>query len=350
MTRPAINSHWRRLSAGSVKHEFDRCRSAGDRFDMQTRPTVAIAPLRHACHGCGVCCHGTRPGLTGPDEIARITNLGATLGVTDPVVEGAPRFESGTCVFLTHDQLCMLHRDFGADAKPTRCREFPVQRVQTETQFRVGVDPSCSTSWRTWRTGPHVSSSGLYPVIRSMHPGDAAMEAQLLRMLTGTVAEGLSLLSGRPNPGATRLPIEFDRRLIERVKTIRLQQFLDHSEIGSGLAAPLAHLPDFIDTLDPDNPPSWPVLEPEMDGFAVDLTRRMVFLRYAPLRPAALGMTLLCLAGAVVCAWANPKNDVFGPALSGWSRIIRFQAMWLRMVPDPGTLKWLATGAGAPKV
>jgi len=279
-------------------------------------------------------------------EAARISKLGTELGIANPVVDNAPRFEHGTCVFLSEDNQCTLHRHFGPEAKPHRCQDFPLKRIGVENQLRVGVDPSCSTSWQTWKTGPIIGPEQLEGLITTPVPWsepDIRMESPLLRILGGSIAAALYGLSGQRQQGRG-LPQGFNQRIIETMQSIRLRQFLDHHEIGHKMRAPMNHLPEFIDHLDPKRPPAWPVLSPEMDAFAVRMTQRMVFLRYGPLRPAALGVTLLSLAGAVLCAWADPRPQVFGPAMSGWTRVIRFQAMWLRLAPSPAHLEWLATG------
>jgi hypothetical protein len=86
------------------------------------------------------------------------------------------------------------------------------------------------------------------------------------------------------------------------------------------------------------------VLSPAEDAWAVESTRRMVYLRLAAEIPWGAGIALLVLSGAVICAWADPEPDAFGPALASWNRAIRAQPFWARLLPDQPRLQWLAQG------
>ena len=200
---------------------------------MAKHPTVTLEAPRHVCNGCGVCCVGTHPTLV-DGEAARISKLGTELGIANPVVDNAPRFEHGTCVFLSEDNQCTLHRHFGPEAKPHRCQDFPLKRIGVENQLRVGVDPSCSTSWQTWKTGPIIGPEQLEGLITTPVPWsepDIRMESPLLRILGGSIAAALYGLSGQRQQGRG-LPQGFNQRIIETMQSIRLRQFLDHHEIG----------------------------------------------------------------------------------------------------------------------
>jgi Fe-S-cluster containining protein len=54
------------------------------------------------------------------------------------------RRPSGSCVFLTEDARCGIHRHLGAAAKPQVCREFPYHFVQTPDGVAVGVSFACT--------------------------------------------------------------------------------------------------------------------------------------------------------------------------------------------------------------
>jgi Fe-S-cluster containining protein len=54
------------------------------------------------------------------------------------------RRPSGSCVFLTEDTRCGIHRHLGAAAKPQVCREFPYHFVQTPDGVAVGVSFACT--------------------------------------------------------------------------------------------------------------------------------------------------------------------------------------------------------------
>jgi Fe-S-cluster containining protein len=54
------------------------------------------------------------------------------------------RRSDGSCVFLTSDARCGIHRHLGAGAKPQVCREFPYHFVQTPDGVVVGVSFACT--------------------------------------------------------------------------------------------------------------------------------------------------------------------------------------------------------------
>ncbi|MBT3220778.1 MAG: YkgJ family cysteine cluster protein [Proteobacteria bacterium] len=318
---------------------------------MSQEKVVLLGPLRHRCYACGKCCYGITPGLVDEEEEERIKRHSATLGIENPVEDGAVRFKDGECVLLDSRRLCLVHGEFGLMEKPRRCREFPVKALVTESgEIRAGIDPSCVNTWRSWRDG-EIQDLGS-PILRksSLSPPDVAAESLLIRASAQpgmTVGAMLHLLAGQ-GKGGPGLPDGFARRLILRLQQSRFRQFIGHVEIGWGMEQPLEHLPDAIERLDPDNPPEWPVLDAEAEAFSLEIMRRMLFLRYATLTPASQGQALLVLSGAVACAWADPTFPRFGESLSAWSRATRFRALWLRLLPDPQTLMWLATGREIP--
>ena len=106
-------------------------------------------------------------------------------------------------------------------------------------------------------------------------------------------------------------------------------------------------LADVIERM--ERPPTWiGLLGAEQQAFAVDVIRRMVFLRAGILQPVALSTALLTLAGAVALAWVDPRPAAYGAALSSWTRVLRYQALWLRIAPEPAMLQWLAQGGPPP--
>ena len=54
------------------------------------------------------------------------------------------RTPTGSCVFLTADTRCSIHRHLGAAAKPQVCREFPYHFVETPDGVAVGVSFACT--------------------------------------------------------------------------------------------------------------------------------------------------------------------------------------------------------------
>lgn len=299
---------------------------------------------RHACLGCGHCCTGAFVEVDA-DEARRIEALAPGLGVERPVVDGGLRFTDGHCVFLAEDNRCRLHAHHGAESKPHICRQYPFVAIETEDGPRAGIDPGCSTAWRTWRTGPRFVPDALRTSRRLLPPEQRGAERALLGAMAGdaTVAGLLHLLCTGTR-GGPELPPGFAGRWIGRVKEARLREFLARPDTGRGLREALAPLPETIAALDPAAPPPWR-LPAQLDAWAVEVTRRTIFLRRAIGFPVVQGVALLTLGGAVLCGWASTSPERFGPAIAGWARIVRFRAIWGRLVPDAPSLAHLATGA-----
>jgi len=310
-------------------------------------PLQTLGENRYECLGCGSCCFGHAIGLIDEAEEARIRQAGAQLGVPDPVVDGQLRYADHRCVFHGDDRLCRIHKELGAEVKPLRCQLWPLKIVRADDGLRFGVDPGCLNLWRTWRTGPE-QEPGERMVVRpsATTAAESRVEQQLLAMATAEQATipGLwSVLCGEGRIDATEMPAAVPGRIAVRAKTIRMSQLLGKAEFGDGLIEPLAHLGPFLEALDPAHPPVLR-MSAEQDAFAREVLRRKLWLREAPVSPAAHGLALLTLMGAVVCHWADPTPETFGPALAAWTRMMRFQAFWLRIAPEMEILRWLSTG------
>lgn len=73
-----------------------------------------------------------------------------------PVVDGVKQLEGrwvtgkrdGHCVFLTEHNLCGVHAELGAEAKPHTCRQFPFHYQDTPDGVFVGVSLYCSAAQR----------------------------------------------------------------------------------------------------------------------------------------------------------------------------------------------------------
>ena len=297
---------------------------------------------RHRCFSCGTCCTGVFVALD-EEEQARMERLAPTVGVEQPVVDGGLRFEAGACVFLDEQDTCRLHRHHGPASKPLTCRQFPFAAIETESGPRAGIDPACTSASRTWRAGPSFVPAEIQATRRPLHPSQHEPEAALLRALAEapSIAAMLHLLC-TGSPGGPALPAGFAGRWITRVQAADLGGFLADPDTGRGLRRALAGVPEALQALDPDAPPPWPTLSAEEEAWSLEVTRRMVYLRRAPLIPVVQGVALLTLGGAVASAWTTP--DRFGAALAAWARILRFRRVWQALVPEPATLTWLATG------
>jgi len=316
------------------------------------QPIETLGPLRHHCYACGKCCFGIQVPLPDPEERARITRYGEELGIESAVENNEIRVHEGRCSFLDENLLCSIHKEYGFENKPHRCREFPLKAVQTEGKIlRAAVDPGCVNTYRSWRDGEEQSVDDLIIHNSQWEQPDKNFERIILHGISNqpgaTIGSTLQILAGLTNTHQdAALPPGFAGRLIERAQAARLRQFIHHPELGWGMRSSLEHLPDCIEALDPANPPPWPVLSEEQEAFALEVLRRTLFLRLAPMTPASQGLSLLVLSGAVLAAWADPSEKPFGEALSVWSRIVRIRALWFRFFPDPAIMRWLVTGQG----
>ncbi|MFT4622556.1 MAG: hypothetical protein ACI8PZ_001212 [Myxococcota bacterium] len=308
---------------------------------------AVLGPARHECRACGMCCHGHSVGLTG-DEPARMREYAAALELPDPIDdEGFLRFDGGRCLFLDTDRLCRIHKRWGMAAKPRVCQVYPRRHISTAGGMRFAIDPTCGTGWQSWRTGPAELPLPIEsPTRKPYPPQEVAAEGAVLQA-TGhpqaSVAGLASLVCGGP-PVAADLPPGFADRALTRLRAARLAQLLAKPELGSAVGEALAHLPPALDAIT-DLPP-WPGrLTAEQEAFTLDVVRRAIWLRQAPsMLPAVLGHTLVLTVGAVGLAWADPRPEVYGPALAAWTRVSMQRALWLRLFPDPTVLRWLATG------
>ena len=127
------------------------------------------------------------------------------------------------------------------------------------------------------------------------------------------------------------------------LKRAPVADLIAKEDTGSPAQAALAPVVEMLKTLDPAHPPVFQ-LDAEADAWAVEVIRRMVYLRLAESIPTVQIVVLLMLCGAITCAWADPKFAVFGPAMSAWTRVIRAPIFWTSLIEGPPELVWLATG------
>ena len=240
----------------------------------------------------------------------------------------------------------LIHREFGFAEKPARCQAWPLKLVRTESETRLSVDPGCVSTYRHFADGPLLELPEKV-VVRDgvLDPAQRSVEMALLRasMAPDASVTGLLHMISR-SPGGEGLPEGMGARMITRVQATRFRSFIQDPELGWGIRDPLSHMADAIESWDREAPPAWSGLTPEMDAYALDTFRRKLFMREAPEQPKIMGDALLTLTGIVACAWADPTPEVFGPALAAWTRLLRFRAFWLRLVPEPHFLEWLGTG------
>ncbi len=108
------------------------------------------------CSECGDCCRSLnvpvgpaeRRALEGLDWTGRVERLvsgPATVPVRDQggVGRRLPRHDDGACTYLGDDGRCLIHRHFGAEAKPLACRLYPFSFHQVGQGYAVDCSFSC---------------------------------------------------------------------------------------------------------------------------------------------------------------------------------------------------------------
>jgi lysine-N-methylase len=112
---------------------------------------------RWDCHQCGVCCRGSRVGLSAED-LARLKAQGwdrhpdfqgTAVTVRESWLGSEHRLaqrDDGSCVFLMADGLCRIHKEHGFEAKPLMCRMFPLQIVPREGVAYVTIRRACPSA------------------------------------------------------------------------------------------------------------------------------------------------------------------------------------------------------------
>jgi Fe-S-cluster containining protein len=130
--------------------------------DLQVMPG-----LRFGCTNCGSCCQQWGVEVS-ESEKQRIEQLAWTT-----VAEARPgeRFfqragagsesrwllglqASGKCRFLDENKLCIIHKHFGAEAKPLRCRQFPYQFARSPTGIYTSLSYASTGARLNW--GPEL--------------------------------------------------------------------------------------------------------------------------------------------------------------------------------------------------
>ncbi|HVV84282.1 MAG TPA: YkgJ family cysteine cluster protein [Kofleriaceae bacterium] len=115
-------------------------------------PTVILEEARFECQGSGSCCSAYAFGPLSAEDTAVLDRLdlaGALSGVEPPyVVERDDgrylRSVDGSCVFLSADGKCGIHRAFGSEAKPHFCRLYPYDSFGTVEGVRVVDRGACA--------------------------------------------------------------------------------------------------------------------------------------------------------------------------------------------------------------
>ena len=122
-------------------------------FDS-TQAVHASAKAHHSCRMCAGGCRSYDVLLT-EREARRLESpwwRSLLNGVPDelPLVVLDPATDQYTlsrvddrCVFLDTDNLCVVHKSAGVDAKPLACQIFPFHAVQTPAGLNLSLNVSC---------------------------------------------------------------------------------------------------------------------------------------------------------------------------------------------------------------
>lgn len=298
---------------------------------------IALQTPRHACHACGGCCHGAVVRLTSPEEASRIRSLADTLGIPDPIVDGALRRVDGACVFLQTDARCGIHAHAGLDAKPAVCRQYPLLYVDDGVQVRVGVDPGCYTALSTSLDGPALPvdhPEAITPV--RAPPETSALEGALLtRAVRADDSLADALLAVLPPDADLGAVLA---RWSARLRSAPLAPRIAQTDAGRPLREALAPV------LAAPGPTVLPTLPPELERAVVGAARTFVFLRVSRALPPHVAL-LVVLLGAVSCAnAARDDRAAFARAFAAWTRALRAPTFLRALFPDEAAVRHLVTG------
>ena len=121
------------------------------------RPQLLDDEVRFECGSCAACCR--QPWLIyveeekrGPieafDWAAKYPQLAHRAPLTQAQVNGRQvpvlaKKDSGECVFLDADHLCIIHKELGYQAKPAICRRFPHYAASMPDAERISANFGC---------------------------------------------------------------------------------------------------------------------------------------------------------------------------------------------------------------
>jgi len=268
-------------------------------------------------------------------EKKRVLDCAEQMGIENPIVDGKLRMVDAHCVFQHDNGLCNIHAEFGFDAKPLICQQYPLIVVDTESGRRAGIDPSCFTHFSSWRTADELPIDAKVANQLSMEPHKVQMEMNVLHALGRPFREVLQIMVLEPE--------HFGTRLVHMMQAADLEAPIHAPEGGRFLHQYMQALVKHVANLDPENAEI--TLTGERAAYTVDVAQRMVGLRLLPAYPYIPGVALLTLAGGILADWLYPDNDeAFGATLSTWTRAIRRPAFWGALTPNQNALQMLVGG------
>ena len=173
-------------------------------------PTPVVLPdsATWSCGGCTACCRHFALGPVADETVSRLESLGIReawkpaadgFAVRRPGPDGAPawffqRREDGACLFLRDDGKCTIHANFGGEAKPSFCQEYPFAFVTVDDERRAFVRGDCGGWAESVNDGEGIGpqASALSDLVRA-HP-EGHVSDQPLVILPG-LALDLSALA-----------------------------------------------------------------------------------------------------------------------------------------------------------
>ena len=298
---------------------------------------ATLGILRLVCEMCGGSCQGVNVSLSSPEELAQVLGQAEQLGVSDPAPDGVLRRVGGRCVFLGDEALCRIHGAWGLSAKPKVCQQYPMIATRVGDETRVGLDPGCFHSVKSWVTGPQIPGGSLMVSVSDQPDAVLAHEERVMSVLEH--AESTEQALANLIPGDLE---GFLGRWIRALQAVELADLLADPDTSPSLRHSLGPMAQAL--------PSWttipspPELSENARSFALHAAKRMVWLRLCPKIPSPAVVGLLSLGGVMACGWTNTEDAAFGQALAGWMRAIRAPAVLGRLLPSPQSLQTLVEG------
>lgn len=112
--------------------------------------------VHYSCHSCGACCNQPWQTLIEPElahaldkhDFKAYPQLAGKAYYHPSQNKKDPRYilakgDGNRCLFLDDNQLCIIHKELGPQAKPRMCRQFPILPARTWTEDRVSANYGC---------------------------------------------------------------------------------------------------------------------------------------------------------------------------------------------------------------
>lgn len=335
--------------------------------DTAWRPLQTVPWPTHRCQGCGACCQGHWIGPLDADFVsetsARMPELREKypqLGDRRPFVRISPddsalflNSETGQCIFLDDELMCLLHREYGAEGKPSICRMFPHTRFEDDEQTRLGVGLMCLTHYdqvleqeppaaaTEWQAVHETLDGGLFHYYPGT--GQAALEEEVLSRLPLVEDPFLELLDAvTPTDRGAVKRMENARGLerLARTHLARLEVELAQEPVIERLAEQKGPFPAAMGRLrhlaaaGPEAiqrkllvPNPAPAKTAEVTRLLQDALVRFLFLRqylmFAGLQHGTAAFALGVWASIALVAGKRDAARRFGESMATWMRAIQ---------------------------